>query len=76
MLGALAGEGMLKAVLTILTMTGLLSAKGGTFFILSAAGNAVFSFFPERYAKVILNLYKNKVNYWLTFCCRQLSGKG
>ena len=45
-LGALAGAGMLKALLTLLTMTGLLSDKGGTFFILSAAGNAIFYFLP------------------------------
>ncbi|PKG23156.1 beta-glucoside-specific PTS transporter subunit IIABC [Niallia nealsonii] len=46
LLGALAGAGMLKALLTILTMTGLLSAESGTYFILSAAGNAVFYFLP------------------------------
>ncbi|MBT2722793.1 beta-glucoside-specific PTS transporter subunit IIABC [Bacillus sp. ISL-46] len=46
LLGAMAGAGMLKALLTILTMTGLLSAKSGTYFILSAAGNAVFYFLP------------------------------
>ena len=46
LLGALAGAGMLKALLTILTMTGLLSDKSGTYFILSAAGNAVFYFLP------------------------------
>ncbi|WP_342045124.1 beta-glucoside-specific PTS transporter subunit IIABC [Bacillus sp. OTU530] len=46
LLGALAGAGMLKALLTILTMAGLLSAKSGTYFILSAAGNAVFYFLP------------------------------
>lgn len=46
LLGAMAGAGMLKALLTILTMTGLLSAESGTYFILSAAGNAVFYFLP------------------------------
>ncbi|MBT2738881.1 beta-glucoside-specific PTS transporter subunit IIABC [Bacillus sp. ISL-7] len=46
LLGALAGAGMLKALLTILTMTGLLSAESGTYFILSAAGNSVFYFLP------------------------------
>ncbi len=46
LLGPLAGAGMLKAVLTILTMTGLLSTESGTYFILSAAGNAVFYFLP------------------------------
>ncbi|MEI2364868.1 beta-glucoside-specific PTS transporter subunit IIABC [Niallia circulans] len=46
LLGALAGAGMLKAVLTILTMTGLLSETSGTYSILAAAGNAVFYFLP------------------------------
>lgn len=46
LLGAMAGAGMLKALLTILTITGLLSAESGTYFILSAAGNAVFYFLP------------------------------
>jgi PTS system beta-glucosides-specific IIC component len=46
LLGAMAGAGMLKALLTILTMTGLLSATSGTYFILSASGNAVFYFLP------------------------------
>ncbi|WP_078410018.1 beta-glucoside-specific PTS transporter subunit IIABC [Priestia abyssalis] len=43
---ALAGAGMLKALLTVLTMAGVLSAESGTYFILSAAGNAVFYFLP------------------------------
>lgn len=46
LLGAFAGAGMLKALLAILTMTGVLSAESGTYFILSAAGNAVFYFLP------------------------------
>ncbi|MBU3179646.1 beta-glucoside-specific PTS transporter subunit IIABC [Clostridium psychrophilum] len=43
---ALAGSGMLKALLTVLTLTGLLSTHSGTYSILSAAGNAVFYFLP------------------------------
>jgi beta-glucoside PTS system EIICBA component len=46
LLGVLAGAGMIKALLVLLTMTGLLSAESGTYFILSAAGNAVFYFLP------------------------------
>ncbi|CAI8711899.1 MULTISPECIES: beta-glucoside-specific PTS transporter subunit IIABC [Bacillus] len=46
LLGALAGAGMLKAVLTVLVMLGWLSEKSGTYHILSAAGNAVFYFLP------------------------------
>ncbi|RBW68648.1 beta-glucoside-specific PTS transporter subunit IIABC [Bacillus taeanensis] len=46
LLGALAGAGMLKALLTVLTMVGWLSAESGTYLILAAAGNAVFFFLP------------------------------
>lgn len=46
LLGALAGSGMLKAVLAVLIMLHLLSPKSGTYLILSAAGNAVFYFLP------------------------------
>ncbi|MDQ0174875.1 beta-glucoside-specific PTS transporter subunit IIABC [Bacillus chungangensis] len=43
---ALAGSGMLKALLTILTEFGVLSYESGTFAVLSAAANAVFYFLP------------------------------
>ena len=43
---ALAGAGMLKALLTVLTLTNLLSAQSGTYSIMSAAANAVFYFLP------------------------------
>lgn len=46
LLGALAGAGMIKALLTVLTMAGWLSTESGAYFILSAAGNAVFYFLP------------------------------
>ncbi|MGW9100394.1 beta-glucoside-specific PTS transporter subunit IIABC [Priestia megaterium] len=46
LIGALAGAGMLKAVLTVLTTLGWLSQESGTYHILSAAGNAVFYFLP------------------------------
>ncbi|RCW63137.1 beta-glucoside-specific PTS transporter subunit IIABC [Saliterribacillus persicus] len=46
LLGALAGAGMIKALLTVLTMVGWLSPESGTYSILSAAGNAVFYFLP------------------------------
>ncbi|EKN62397.1 PTS system beta-glucoside-specific EIIBCA component [Neobacillus bataviensis LMG 21833] len=45
-LGVLAGSGLISALLSILTTVGWLSAKGGTYAILSAAGHAVFYFFP------------------------------
>jgi beta-glucoside PTS system EIICBA component len=43
---ALAGAGMLKALLTLLTLAGWLSAESGTYMILSAAANAIFYFLP------------------------------
>jgi PTS system beta-glucosides-specific IIC component len=43
---ALAGSGMIKAVLVILTTYGLMDKLGSTYKILSAAGNSVFYFLP------------------------------
>lgn len=43
---ALAGAGMLKAILVILQTYNLLSTSDSTFKILSAAGNSVFYFLP------------------------------
>lgn len=43
---AMAGSGMLKALLTVLTMLGWMSDTSDIYLILSAAGNAVFYFLP------------------------------
>lgn len=43
---ALAGSGMLKALLTVLTQFNWLSAESSTYVILSAASNAIFYFLP------------------------------
>lgn len=43
---ALAGAGMLKALLTVLTTFHWLSADSGTYHILASAGNAIFYFLP------------------------------
>lgn len=43
---ALAGSGMVKAVLTILTLLGWMSEESGTYLLLSAASNAIFYFLP------------------------------
>ncbi|MFP3361214.1 PTS beta-glucoside transporter subunit EIIBCA, partial [Planococcus sp. SIMBA_143] len=43
---ALAGAGMLKALLALLTMIGWLSEEIGTYLVLSAAANAIFYFLP------------------------------
>lgn len=43
---ALAGAGMIKAILVVFTTYGLMDKTGGTYKILSAAGNSVFYFLP------------------------------
>ncbi len=43
---ALAGAGMIKALLVVLTTYHVMSADGSTYKILSAAGNSVFYFLP------------------------------
>ncbi len=45
-LGVLAGSGLITALLAVLTMLGWLSKESGTYAILSAAGHAIFYFFP------------------------------
>ena len=45
-LGVLAGSGLISALLSILTTLGWLSPESGTYAILSAAGHAIFYFFP------------------------------
>lgn len=42
----MAGSGMIKALLTLLTTLGLLSDASSTYLVLSAAGNACFYFLP------------------------------
>lgn len=43
---ALAGSGMIKALLAVLTMLGWLNAESSTYAVLSAASNGLFYFFP------------------------------
>lgn len=45
-LGLLCGGGMIKALLSLCTITGLLTTKDGTYIILSALGDVLFYFFP------------------------------
>lgn len=45
-LGILTASGMIKALLTLLTLAGALNADCGTYIILSAVGDAIFYFFP------------------------------
>lgn len=46
LVGAMAGAGMLKAVLAVLTMLNWIDPKSATYLIISAASNAVFYFLP------------------------------
>lgn len=43
-LGLLSGAGMIKAILSLCTVTGLLTTKSGTYIILSALGDTLFYF--------------------------------
>lgn len=43
---ALAGSGMIKALLTIFALLGWMSEESGTYLLLSAASNAIFYFLP------------------------------
>ncbi|VDG22437.1 beta-glucoside-specific PTS transporter subunit IIABC [Lactiplantibacillus mudanjiangensis] len=45
-LGLLSGAGMIKAVVSLCTVTGLMSTTGGTYIILNALGDTLFYFFP------------------------------
>ena len=54
---ALAGSGMLKAVLVICTMFFGMSNESGTYLILSAASNAIFYFLPVALAVSAARLY-------------------
>lgn len=55
---ALAGAGMLKALLVVFTTYNLLSAEGSTYRILSAAGNSVFYFLPLFLAISAARIFK------------------
>ena len=46
LIGVMAGSGILKAILVILTMSDMLSEQSSTYLILSAISNAVFYFLP------------------------------
>jgi PTS system beta-glucosides-specific IIC component len=46
LLGALAGAGMLRALLAVITALDLISAESSTYRVLAGAGNAVFYFLP------------------------------
>nr|WP_263323159.1 beta-glucoside-specific PTS transporter subunit IIABC [Neobacillus sp. Marseille-Q6967] len=53
LIGAMAGSGVLKGLLAILTTYHILSPDSGTYLILAAAGNALFYFLPVILAVTI-----------------------
>lgn len=58
MLGAMSGAGMLKALLILLTTVHLLEPEMGTYRILYAAADGVFSFLPIVLALTAANKFK------------------
>lgn len=60
---ALAGSGILKVILSVLTMTGLLTVEENTYVILAFFADAVFYFLPMMLAVSAAN--KFKVNVYL-----------
>nr|WP_321241216.1 PTS transporter subunit EIIC [uncultured Tolumonas sp.] len=46
LIGAMAGSGMIKALLAVLTMMGWMDATSSTYLVLAAAANSVFYFLP------------------------------
>lgn len=63
---ALAGSGMLKAVLVILTTYHLLDIKSSSYLILAAAGNACFYFLPLLLAISAARVFK--ANQFIALC--------
>jgi PTS system beta-glucosides-specific IIC component len=55
LLGILAGAGMLKAILALLTMTHLMAADSSTYAVLAGAANAVFYFLPVFLGYTVAN---------------------
>lgn len=55
LLGILAGAGMMKAVLALLTMTHLMAADSSTYAVLAGAANAVFYFLPVFLGYTVAN---------------------
>lgn len=53
LIGAMAGSGVLKGLLAILTSYHILSPDSGTYHILAAAGNGIFYFLPVLLAVTI-----------------------
>jgi len=64
---ALAGAGMLKALLVVFTTYHLMDAEGSTYKILAAAGNSVFYFLPLFLAISAARIFKANMFISLAF---------
>lgn len=62
-LGLLCGAGMIKAVLSILQVTHVISPTDGTYMILNALGDSVFYFFPVIIGWSAAKKFKLPVSY-------------
>lgn len=66
LLGAFAGAGLVKAFLVLCTTAGWLSNKSGTYTVLYAASDAIFTFLPIALA--ITAAKRFKTNQFVAFC--------
>lgn len=62
-ISVLAGSGLIKGILTLLSLTGVLSTAGGTYTVLSAIADSMFYFFPIILGASASKYFKG--NMWL-----------
>lgn len=62
-ISVLAGSGLIKGILTLLSLTGMLSITGSTYTILSAIADSMFYFFPIILGASASKYFKG--NMWL-----------
>lgn len=61
LLPAIIGGGLMKGIVPILTLTGVLSAKSGTYAVLSVVGDAAFYFLPILAAYSAAKYFKTDI---------------
>ena len=62
-ISVLAGSGLIKGILTLLSLTGVLNTAGGTYTVLSAIADSMFYFFPIILGASASKYFKG--NMWL-----------
>lgn len=62
-ISVLAGSGLIKGILTLLSLTGVLNTTGGTYVVLNAVADAMFYFFPVILGASASKYFKG--NMWL-----------